>query len=424
MILTPASESESFRVLLALAERRTGRIPPDRLVRHVLSVTAEAGWPVQRAALEAVLRRLAFAKQDGLTVAAAPAAGRGVFTTRRRGSAARPYKVLLDQVEPLRAACDCRDFIRNSLGLCKHALTVLSEHPSILTGRGGRGVGRRPPRVPRLIWEPVRPLAGLGDWMERVRLVGPGAAVARSEIPVQHFRRQREGTYVLDAPRPDDAIRRREVVEALLQAAGRKALAIEPPLLALLRREKELRDPVVRGRPSPAVVAEALRSLKLRLYPYQREGVRRFLAVGRLVLADDMGLGKTAQAIAAAHVLFRTGAARRGLLIVPASLKDQWLREWRLFTDAPLSVVEGNPRSRAAVYRSTPTGFLVTNYEQVLRALETGSGGARRGPADQELGNEDGGLREGVDPGLPAGADRHADGEPPRGAGFHPRLGR
>jgi SNF2 family DNA or RNA helicase len=126
----------------------------------------------------------------------------------------------------------------------------------------------------------------------------------------------------------------------------------------------------VRGRPDRRDIAGALRTLKRRLYPYQRDGVLRFLAAGRLVLADDMGLGKTAQAIAAAHVLFRTHKVMRGLLIVPASLKDQWLREWRLFSDVPLSVVDGSPTGRAAVYRSTQRGFLVTNYEQVLRDLD------------------------------------------------------
>ena len=49
---------------------------------------------------------------------------------------------------------------------------------------------------------------------------------------------------------------------------------------------------------SPAELRAAFKGLKRTLYPYQREGVERFLAAGRLLLADDMGLGKTAQAIA------------------------------------------------------------------------------------------------------------------------------
>ena len=106
-------ESETFATLLLLAERRTGPIPAELLVRHVLSVTAHAGWPVQRAALEAVLRRLAAAKQDELAVASAPAGGLGAYPPRRKGSPERPYTTLIEQHDPLRGSCDCRDFLRN-----------------------------------------------------------------------------------------------------------------------------------------------------------------------------------------------------------------------------------------------------------------------------------------------------------------------
>jgi hypothetical protein len=114
----------------------------------------------------------------------------------------------------------------------------------------------------------------------------------------------------------------------------------------------------------------ALGGLRQRLYPYQQEAVERFLAQGRLLLADDMGLGKTAQAIASAHALFHTGRVRRGLFIVPASLKSQWEREWQLFSDTPIAVVEGPPEERAAAYRRMRRGFLVVNYEQTFRDLE------------------------------------------------------
>ena len=126
----------------------------------------------------------------------------------------------------------------------------------------------------------------------------------------------------------DDAVCRLEIVEALLEAdAPGELLASAPLIIALLRHEQERHGPVVCGRPDQADIAGALRTLKRRLYLYQRAGARRFLAAGRLVLADDMGLAKTAQATAAAYVLFRTGKVRRGPLIVPASLKDQWLRQ-------------------------------------------------------------------------------------------------
>src|SRR5690606_16849779 len=59
-----------------------------------------------------------------------------------------------------------------------------------------------------------------------------------------------------------------------------------------------------------------------------------------------------------------------GLVIVPASLKPQWLREWRQTTDVPAEIVDGSPAERAARYASREPGFLILNYEQLLRDLE------------------------------------------------------
>ncbi len=377
MSLVPAatdvsSPSEALLSLRDLAEGRTGRIPADFLARHVLSVTSGAGWPVQRAALDAVLRRMAAAKQDGLAVASAPTAVLGLYATRRKGEGERPYKVLLERVDPLCASCDCRDFVRNSLGLCKHVLAIL---PDVFAARPKGAASPAPARDQALLtWDPVRPLTGPGDWLERVRFVEPGGALLRrdgGDRLRRQFRREADGVGALRAAPPGDPVRRLERVEALWEAATRRReLSADPALVALLRHERERWRRVLEARPDPAQVRRALRTLKRPLYAYQEEGVRRFLASGRLLIADDMGLGKTAQAIAACHILLHLKSVERGLLIVPASLKDQWLREWRLFSDTPLSIVDGNPENRAAAYRSTRRGFLVTNYEQVLRDLE------------------------------------------------------
>jgi SNF2 family DNA or RNA helicase len=121
---------------------------------------------------------------------------------------------------------------------------------------------------------------------------------------------------------------------------------------------------------TPAEIRHGLRGLKRPLYPYQEEGVRRLLGEGRLLLADDMGLGKTAQAIATCGVLWRSGRVRRGLIITPASLKPQWAREWAVFSDLPIEIVDGSPDIRQALYASRKEGFLIVNYEQLLRDLE------------------------------------------------------
>ena len=105
--------------------------------------------------------------------------------------------------------------------------------------------------------------------------------------------------------------------------------------------------------------------LRVKLYPYQVEGVAFLASRGRALLADEMGLGKTAQAIAAMSWLRQRGEVRRALVICPASLKHQWLREIRQFTelgDEDVAVVSGGREERRAQYAAAPP-VLVTSYE-------------------------------------------------------------
>src|SRR3989442_1389430 len=255
-------EVEAYQALLARAHRKTGAVPPELVVRHILAVTAGADWPVRREALEALLRRVAFGKADGLRIVSRPGGGRllGLYATRRKGSPARPYRTLLRRLDPIVAHCDCADFLRSSLGLCKHLLAVLED----LTAkpRAFEKARREPaPNESPLRWDPVRPPPG------------PGHSLAQGP----------------------------------------------------------------RGGGPPG--------------------------------AGDRGLGKPARATAACHALGHPGRVRRGLLVVPAALKPQWLREWRLFTDAPAAVIDGNPGQRRAAFDACRRGFLVVNYEQLLRDL-------------------------------------------------------
>jgi len=154
-----------------------------------------------------------------------------------------------------------------------------------------------------------------------------------------------------------------------LQSLVRGAKA-DPAARAVLADEQARLERLVRlRRVMPRLVAASNQS-KRRLYSYQKQGVRRIFAEGRLVLADDMGLGKTTQAIVACSALLETGLAMRGLLIVPASLKAQWEREWQAVSRSPLRVLEGNAEERRALYASTRRGFLVTNYEQMVRDVD------------------------------------------------------
>ncbi|MBN2495417.1 MAG: DEAD/DEAH box helicase [Deltaproteobacteria bacterium] len=388
-------EIEAFEELMWIAHRRTGAIPSELIASKVMSVTEGGDWPLRQAALDALLRRFTFARRDELIVARRPrgTSALGIYETRRKGSGgrgrrrppSRPYRTLLLGVEPLAGSCDCPDYQRSGLGLCKHLLVVLDE----LAGkpkkwsRARQEQSRIEPRTeqPRLVWDPVRPLTGPGDWLQRVgwlpgmeaRGRSPGGRTA--EAASRWFTANDGGPATLAGQDLEEPAIRTELVEDLQRflryevRRARSGLPSDPVLAPLLEDERARLRQAAELQPVHGQVKGPLKTLKRRVYPYQLEGVQRFLERGVHLLADDMGLGKTVEAIAACHVLWHQGRVSRGLIVVPASLKTQWQREWQAWTDIPVQVVDGSPKDRAAIYHHSKQGFLVANYEQVLRDL-------------------------------------------------------
>lgn len=100
------------------------------------------------------------------------------------------------------------------------------------------------------------------------------------------------------------------------------------------------------------------------LMPYQTAGAE-FIAERAVpcltdrptaYLADDPGLGKTAQVIRAADLV----GARRILVVSPASLKENWLREFRKFSPADRPTQIPNPRQSISTSGSV---VCVVNYD-------------------------------------------------------------
>jgi hypothetical protein len=368
-----SSPSEALSVLTDMAHGKCPGFPPERLARQALRVSAGGDFPVAREALEALLRRVAAARRGEIRIVERPGRGRvtGWYRVRRSLEPRREYVVYLASLEPLVGSCGCADYVKASLGLCKHILVVAAAR-----GARARHAVLRSERAPFLRWDPIRPLDGSGDWLARVTWVEEGSASReRSSAAGALFRAERGGPGRLVRTFADDPRRRLELVESLSamsrpRSGGRGASPLaEPALVTLLAREREELGRLVHHGVKPREVARHVRSLRRSLYPYQEEGVRRFLSRGRLLLGDDMGLGKTAQAIAACHVLVRAGRVERVLVVVPASLKPQWAREWQLFSDVPVTVVDGPPEERARIYRRAARGALLVNYEQVIRDL-------------------------------------------------------
>lgn len=93
--------------------------------------------------------------------------------------------------------------------------------------------------------------------------------------------------------------------------------------------------------------------------PWQILAIEKLLANDRFILADDMGLGKTTSAIIAT---LETDA-KKILIVCPASVKINWKKEIKNYTDRPVLIVEG--RKWGSTY-----DFYIINYD-ILKNYHT-----------------------------------------------------
>ncbi len=94
----------------------------------------------------------------------------------------------------------------------------------------------------------------------------------------------------------------------------------------------------------------------------------------RMLLADDVGLGKTVEAGLIATELLARQMARRMLVIVPASLREQWREALDYFFHIPARII--STRHRREMERELPAGanpwahypFLITSVDYAKQA--------------------------------------------------------
>lgn len=274
-----------------------------------------------------------------------------------------PYVVTLRGPGAKLPCCTCPDFAKNELATCKHAERVRA------------WFARQPKRLPKnvlSVWWCPRP------WLDR-------APVPLLELRLTHAGRGApeslgawfEGEGWLREPPPgEDLLSWAEgAIQAARSEAERAGLVfdLDPAVELRVREEAARRQLAERLRavePGGEIWNRVVPGLGLRLHPYQEEGALFLARRGRVFLADDMGLGKTVQAIAAALLLRRAAGAARALVVCPASIKHQWEREILRACGERAVVVEGGWPARAAAYGAWSEGFLVLNYELVLRDLE------------------------------------------------------
>jgi SNF2 family DNA or RNA helicase len=188
---------------------------------------------------------------------------------------------------------------------------------------------------------------------------------------------------LLDAPATERDLKRIETANKKLQA--------KPPRPATVRRDFEKKAAeyfgtlarivgvredaeAARGFIPEDLVAKIgeqqldTRHLRVSLRSYQEFGARFALAGRRVVLGDEMGCGKTVEAIAAlAHL--RAEGARHFLVVCPASVLINWMREVRGHSTLKPHRLHGSGRDEGVAEWIGSGGVGVTTFE-ALRGLE------------------------------------------------------
>ncbi|MFP7364738.1 SNF2-related protein [Corynebacterium callunae] len=102
---------------------------------------------------------------------------------------------------------------------------------------------------------------------------------------------------------------------------------------------------------------------ELHLRGYQSYGARFAIVREKVMIGDDMGLGKTVQAISVAAHLVATNKDFGVLVVVPASVIVNWVRECRRFTNLPVFVAHGDGKAETLGAWQKSNGILVCTYD-------------------------------------------------------------
>lgn len=109
-------------------------------------------------------------------------------------------------------------------------------------------------------------------------------------------------------------------------------------------------------------------TIKATLRLYQNFGGKFALTQGRVIIGDEMGLGKTLQAISVlAHR--KANGASRFLVVCPASVVTNWIREVTSRSDLPIIKIHGEDHKQALQNWIKSSGIGITTFD-TLKSFE------------------------------------------------------
>jgi SNF2 family DNA or RNA helicase len=103
-------------------------------------------------------------------------------------------------------------------------------------------------------------------------------------------------------------------------------------------------------------------TIKATLRQYQTFGGKFALTQGRVIIGDEMGLGKTLQAISAIAHRTSTGASRF-LVVCPASVITNWMREVDARSELPIIKIHGDDHKASLQRWIEASGIGITTYD-------------------------------------------------------------
>lgn len=264
------------------------------------------------------------------------------------------YKVVYRGANSEWNYCSCMDFKTSKLGTCKHLEAV----KKWFSGKRGLHVHRELPPYTSVY------LSYRDERCVKIR-IGSENKEAYEKLAKDYFDEKHVlkkaayahiGSFLKQARQISDTFRcYKDAIDFIID-----------------KREKSTREKIVKTYDDKKLD----NLLKVKLYPYQKEGIRFATKAGKAIIADEMGLGKTIQAIGTAELLRKEGLIGSVLILCPTSLKYQWRSEIKKFTDAEVFVIKGNHLKRKDAY-NRPEPYKIISYNsaandiKILGSLQT-----------------------------------------------------
>jgi superfamily II DNA or RNA helicase len=261
----------------------------------------------------------------------------------------KSYRVALRGWNRGQSYCSCPDFRKNTLGTCKHIMSVAHQ----MSLKFSQDIKKMP-----YVQEGFAIHILYGKTLQ-LRMLCPVKIPSELTDLIKPFKNRS----IKDVHKLLQCVRN-------IEADGHN-VDIYPDAqeyIEFLLYQKRINSLVDKIRTNPNVHPLRKNLLKAELLPYQLDGIAFAAGAGRAILADDMGLGKTMQGIGVAELLYRQSGIKKVLVICPTSLKSQWLNEISSFTDKDCCIIIGSAPQRADQY-DNDCFFTVCNYEQVLRDI-------------------------------------------------------